>query len=649
MNSALRAVAFCILSLVSSVLLFGQRPPTAAPVGYNPGVTVVQGDQPLSRTVELSITSPSDFVAGTPVVISPVVSVFSAPPGANRAIVLSYVALTPASLTFTAPNQTLTTTIECDFPAGIEAGEYSFKITTPGWPTGAEDPGAFLNATIYAAPEPGGPPMVSIENPVDSSSFVYQPLVGPLVIPFSFTGSAPAISPISSVDADLDGETLAFQQVNNADGSITATGNLTITAPGLYSLRARATNEEGTATDTADFTVTVSAPPPTVSIANPLPGSSFTLPASGPLSVPFSFTGLSSYGGILELTATINGSSVSFTSSGLGTLTATGSGTFNVTSGGNYELVVTASDSNGTATARSNFTVLAAVPAPTITISQPANGSTFSRVAGSAPTLIPYSYTGTASTGFTISTLTGSLNGNALTPTTTTGLNSPSATSTGTLSITAPGTYVLSATTSSSGTSASTSVTFTVTETQPPRPSCSVNWLPPISLGKPVKCGSKFAIKFELDCKTTSGCGKNYGSSHHSRDCDDDDRNEGCDRDDDRKYGRDCDDDHRKHDCDRNDDGDRDHYPGQRTKSKNQINKDVVIAVTDITNGNGATPQLFRYSNNPNVPGYTIQGNDMYHLNFPVPHAKRRYRVEIFDAPANLPARVLGTREFSTR
>jgi hypothetical protein len=611
MKTLLRPLALVLTALVSSLIAHGQRPPTTSQVGYDPGITIVEGDQPLSTTVSLAITSPSDFAVGTSVTITPKLEVLILPAGVDNATALSYVTLTPTALTFTGPNQTLVTTVEGYFPPGIVAGAYSYKVTTPGWPTAPQDPGAFLNATVYKAPTAGGPPTVKFDTPVDNTSYVYQPAVGPLVIPVSFKSAAPSVTPITAIDADVDGRVFPVSTVSNPDGTFTSTANLTITAPGVYSLHARATNNEGTATDTSDITITVSAPPPTVSIATPLAGSSLRLPTTGALTVPYSFTGLSSYGGITSLTATLNGSPVTFTPGGLGTLTATGSGNFSLTLGGTYELVVTATDANGSATARTNFTVLAAAPAPTVVISQPLNGATYTRVAGSAATLIPYSYTGTANTGFTITGLTGALNGSALTPTTTTGLNTQSATSTGTLSITGPGTYTLSATANSLGTTASTSVTFTVTETQPPRPGCTVNWLPPISLGNSVKSGSKFAIKFELYCKSAGGCGETG--------------------------------------IDRTGDGDPDFFPGQRTKAKTPINKDVVIAVTDITNGTAGTPQLFRYSDNPNVPGYTIQGNDMYHVNFPIPQAKRRYRVEVYDAPANLPARVLGTREFTTK
>ena len=204
----------------------------------------------------------------------------------------------------------------------------------------------------------------------------------------SFKSSAPSVTPITAIDADVDGRVLGVSTVSNPDGTFTSTANLTITAPGLYSLHARATNNEGTATDTSDITINVSAPPPTVSIATPLAGSSFRLPTTGSLSVPYSFTGLSTYGGITSLTATLNGNPVSFSPAGIGTLTATGSGNFNLTLGGSYELIVTATDPNGSATTRTTFTVLAAAPAPTVVISQPLNGSTYTRVAGSGPTLI---------------------------------------------------------------------------------------------------------------------------------------------------------------------------------------------------------------------------------------------------------------------
>lgn len=578
-------------------------------VSYAPGLTIVEGDQPLSTTFVLSITAPSSVQRGNPVTITPQVTILGKPADISDTIALSYVTLTPPTLVFTAPGQTLTTVVTAHFPEGTVAGEYAYKIMTPGWAPGTQDGGAFINATVFPQRR-GDVPVVDITTPLNGATFVYQPAVGPLSVPVQFNSAAPVISPITAIDADVSSVALALNTVGHGDGSFTSSGTAVITSPGLYTIRARATNALGTATDTVEFNVVVDAPPPTVSISLPAPGSVFNLPESGALSAPYSFTALSAFGGITSLTATLNGLPFSFTPAGLGTTLASGSGNFSLTASGSYELVVTATNAYGTASARTSFTVNAFVPtpAPTVSIAQPLDGAIFTRVAGSAPTSIPFSYTGVAGQGYTITALTGTLNGNPVTATLT-GMGTATATGTGTLSVNAPGTYTLTAAAASGTATAATSVTFTVIETTPPAPTCGVNWLPPISLGKVQKGGSMVAIKFELDC--------------------------GC-----------------EHGVDRTGDGDPDFYPGQRTKSKANIDPSIIVAVSEIfADESVSTPMLFVHGpGSPNVPTYTIQGNDMYHLNFPAARGSHAYRIEVYQFPngSTTPV-VIGTREFTTK
>ncbi|MCM2276192.1 MAG: hypothetical protein NDI75_15500 [Candidatus Didemnitutus sp.] len=593
----LRTLAL-ILPLAASFtsLIAREGPPI---VDYFPKETIVEGDQPLSTSFVLSITAPNNIGVGQTVSITPTLTILTKPEGVPDNVAFSYVTFTPATLQFTAPGQVLTTVVQAEFPLGIEAGAYAYKIMTPGWATGTQDGGAFINATVFPQ-RVGDVPTVDITTPLQDAVFTYEPLVGPLNVPIQFTSAAPTISPITAIDADINGIALPVTSVNNGDGSYTSTGTATITSPGIYTVRARATNDLGTGNDAVDFRVVVSAPAPTVAIAQPLNGSSFTMIAGTTLTVPYSFSGYSNYGGVTSLVATLNGQSVTFAPAGLGTATATGTGNFALTTGGTYELVVTATDIIGSATARSRFTVLANTPPPpTVAISQPTSGATFTIPVGAASVNVPFSYTGTAGTGSLITSLTGTLNGSAITVGVT-GIGSPSATSSGSLSISTPGSYTLAATASTAVGTASTSTTFTVVRAQPPAPGCGVNWLPPISLGKTQKGGQTVAIKFELDC----GCEKGI---------------------------------------DRTGDGDPDHYPGQRTKSKTKIDKTVVIAISEIfANGTSSQPQLFIYGQ------YTIQGNDMYHLNFVPARGTHRYRIEIFSSANGVP-QVLATREFTTR
>jgi len=592
-----------------------------ATVTYSPSLTVVEGDQPLHRVVTISITSPSNLTPGVTVPITPIATILAKPSASvSDTVALSYVTFTPATLDFTQPNQTINLTVTVDVPSGSVAGGYAWRIETPGWAAGTLDPWAFLNATVY--PEvAGGPPAITLNTPADQEVFVYEPAVGPLSIPFNFTASAPSVSPITNLDANLEGVggssmPLTFTRTNNADGSITGAGAMTITAPGIYTVRVRATNNYGISSDAAEYTVNVSAPPPVVTIAQPT-NTSYTMVAGTALSVPYSFTAKSYYGGITTLTATLNGENVSFTPTGLNTLTASGTGNFTITAAGTYTLSVTGTDANGSDTQTTTFTVKSITPAPTITIAQPVNGTVITRNAGSPATSVPFSFTAQANTGFVISAVTATLNGTPVSFTTS-GLNTLTTTGTGTLSITTPGTYTLSATGTSSGVVASASTTFTVKEVTTPPPTCDVIWLPPINLNKCQQGGSVLPIKFKICCDSHgrvcenghwNNCGNRYG------------------------WGRDCDD--NIHD-----------------KCKGDRDTSVVIAVYEIySNGSVSAATLFPYDRySPNPPTYTIQGGNMYHLNYPTSRGVHRYKVEVYRTPtSSTTPQLLCTKEFTTK
>jgi hypothetical protein len=621
-----RLCAFLFAAVITSLTAFARD--DVPIVKYDPSLTMVEGDQPLHRTVVMTITAPFNLTPGQKVLVRPVAIATTKPAGVSDTVAASYVSFSPATLEFTEPNQALTTTITADFPLGTAAGEFIYRIETQGWAAGTQDPFAGLNANVY--PQKGGDvPTIALSNPIDGDVFTYEPAVGPLTIPFQFTASAPPVTPITSLDPKLDGNTLSFTRTDNADGTLTGSGSLTITTPGAYKITASATNSLGTSTDSAEFTVVVSAPPPTVTIAQPT-GPSYTIVTGTTLNLPYAFSATSIYGNITELTATLNGAPVTFTPTGLNSLLASGAGNFAITTPGNYALVVTATNPYGSSTATREFNVAAATPVPTVTISQPANGTVFTRIANSAPTAVPFTFTAVANAGFTISAVTATLNGSPVTFTPS-GLNTANAGGTGTLSISTPGTYVLVATGTSSGVTASASTTFKVTETQPPPSKCDIVWLPPISLNKVQKGGSVLPIKFKLCCDDHGRC--SHGHSHHG--------NSGCDR-------------NGSYNCDNGQ-----HY-GWGRSSDNEIHANckgdrdtsVVIAIYEVfANGSTSAPTLYAYDRcSPNPPTYTIQGNNMYHLNFPVPKGKHTFRVEVYRAPSSSTTpQLLGSKEFTSK
>lgn len=609
MNSLGRAVSLFVLVLGFATLLHARDEGPA--VAYYPQTKNVEGDQPLYYTYELEITSPSNLPAGLPVTITPELFVISKPDGVTDSEALSHVTI--ETVVFTGPSQKQYATVVCDFQVGTAAGEYAFGIRTPGWGVQTLDTFGFINAKV-SPPRSRGLPTVTLNSPLDQAVFTWYAGGPPVAVEVQFSATAPSDSPIASVDASISGTSVALSEVHGLGSSeVEAAGVFYLTEPGIYTVTARATNDEGTSTDSADFTVEVSAPPPTATISSPLAGSSYTVMSGDTLNISFEFSATSIYGGISELSATLNGQPVNATISGLNTLHASGTANLQISSAGTYSLSVTANNGYGVGSASSQFivTVLEPTPPPpTVTITSPANGTVITREAGSPATAVPYTFSAVTTAPWTISAVSASLNSDILNVAAT-GLGTANAAGSGTFYVSAPGTYTLTAAATSAGLQDADAVTFTVVETAPPPPpppACGVNWLPPFQHGKVEKGGSTVAIKFELNCNTG-------------------------------EVGE-----------DRNGDGEPDFFPGQRTKSKDNIDYSVVIAVYEIfANGTTSTPTLYAYSSGSKGPGYTIQGNDMYHLNYATAKGKHTYQVEIYNNPTGNAPVLLATRQFETK
>lgn len=606
-NSFLPLVGFTIFKHMACALVFlvtttallaRDEGPTVA---YKPYLKLIEGDQPLLTSYVLSITSPSNVPVGANLTITPVLSVGSAPVGVSTATALSFITLSPSSLVFTGPDQTLTTTVTADVPEGTIAGDYVWAIATPGWSAGTLDPSTFINAKV-TIPQTPFPPSVAISAPLDGSVYTYVWGGPPLTIPLAFAATAPAVSPITSIDADVSGSAIPLIPTGLGSDAVLAQGTMQLSQSGIFTVRARATNNAGTSADTVEITVNLQAPPPVLNFVAPV-ATSYTHTPGTTLNVPFSFTATSVQGGINSLTATLNGTPVSLTPGGLGSLNATGSGSLAITAAGSYVLSVTATDPHGTASASRTLTLTApAAFPPAVSITQPLNGAVFTRVAGSPALNIPFAFTATAAPGATIGSLSGALGGNAVTVNTA-GLGSALAQGTGQFQVSAPGSYTFVASAASGGLNGSNSVTFTVQETAPPAPDCTVQWLPPISLGKVQKGGSVLPIKFVLDCN----CGPTTG----------------CHRDDDDS-------------CDR------------------ELDTSVVIIICEIfANGTTSEPEPFLYSpsgkNSRKDGTYAITGGK-YHLNFDTAKGAHLYHVDVYRMPSgSTTPQLLGTKEFTTR
>jgi PKD repeat protein len=439
---------------------------------YSPAVQVLQGSLPFTQNYDLSIVSPANYPLATSSTVTYAITVNAKPAGVSDATALSYLTFSSPSLLFTNPLETKIVNVRLAVPTGAVAGAYGFQIVAVGWPAGIvfDNVGASVNATTTNV-LPAAPPTVVIGTPADGAIISVAPGFFPIQVPFAFTATANAVDPIIIlVTATINGQALPLTStVGLNTRSVSGGATLTISQPGTYSVVASATNAAGVASDTNQFTVSVTAAPPTVVINSPTPNSVYTyLTGSTATIVPFAFTANSNLGGIQTLTVKVDNDNATFIPFGLGTLQAYGLINLPYTTTGTHTVSVTTTDNYGTATANSNFTVNVVTPTPTITINQPTAGATFTAAAGATTVNVPYTFVSTSNNGFFVDSVSASLDGNAVTIGSTTGLGSATATSTGTLTSVAAGSHTLVVKGISAGIEVTTSTNFTVTAVTPP-------------------------------------------------------------------------------------------------------------------------------------------------------------------------------------
>lgn len=498
-SKSLSLLVFALLLPVTSTFGIG-LPGSGVNVTYTPNTTQsVQGDEPLHYQYTLTVTSPGVITGAT--TISLVTTVISAPSGVSNATASSFVTYSSPQLTFSGPNVGVQVVVHVDVPndAGASIGDFAYKISTAGWPTGLGivDNGTFIN--MHVSPPSGlQPPTVAITSPADGSSYTYTLGGPPVQVPVTVVGVADASAPVLAMTADLSGTDTNGDPIPDTPIAITLAGlgspsaqglaTLPITVPGQYTITATATNSIGSSVTSSDFTVDEYIPPPTVTI-NPPAGETHTyIRGLTSTSVPYSFTGTSLQGGIQTLTATLDGNPLTPDSlTGIGQLSATGSGslTFDastVNGVGEHTIVVTATDPNGSASASATFVIDEQVPTISCTIATPTDGATFPLPPDGSPLNIPFNFSSTATLGAPVTeiaaTLTDSNGTNSVTLSSTSGLNTPTASGAGTLTNVTPGTYTLGATGTNTALDLSAFDSATITVAPPPPPTIAYTQAP---------------------------------------------------------------------------------------------------------------------------------------------------------------------------
>jgi hypothetical protein len=208
-------------------------------------------------------------------------------------------------------------------------------------------------------------PTIVINEPVNGTVLTLASGATTMDVPFTFTTSTSPNFTVSSLSASLNGATLALpSQIGLGTVQAVGSGTMSGLPAGTYTLNASGISAGIQVQTSVTFTINkpiVIATPPTVVINTPPAGSTYTLGTGcgSVLSIPLTFTGSSTTPGavITKLTATLDGTSLSVSSSNLNQKNSQGSATMSIRTTGVHTIVVTATDANGTATATRTFSV----------------------------------------------------------------------------------------------------------------------------------------------------------------------------------------------------------------------------------------------------------------------------------------------------
>jgi len=297
-----------LVVLSTSITVRAVDPVPPPIISYNPTITQVQGQLPISTAypIELMLVVPNGSSLTIPFAVSLNVSSTTRPATVLESAVADFVKLynAPGDLVAIAttefsgsgvvdadfPNALVyrkTVHAKVNYPATAVAGTYAFKIfaDNPLFVTlGVTNQGSEINGSVTApvAP-PANPPIVSISTPVNGSTIeVPGGTTFPHAIDFSFTATVGSDDqnprPITSVSADINGVAISLAPTvlkpNPVTGlgttSVTVNVSMLVTGVGAHIVTARATNDVGLPAqpDVHTFNVVILKTPLTVTADN---------------------------------------------------------------------------------------------------------------------------------------------------------------------------------------------------------------------------------------------------------------------------------------------------------------------------------------------------------------------------------------------
>ncbi|HEY3755785.1 MAG TPA: SdrD B-like domain-containing protein [Opitutaceae bacterium] len=315
----------------------------------------------------VTISSPSNNASYSSTNNAPVsipVSV-SATAGYGNITQLSAVLITPSatqqpitlSTTGVGTSATASGTASLSLTAG---GTYTIQVTaTDACANVSTSSSVFTITSVTNYP----PPTTCVTLP-NGSCYTGNDCSGPVKVAVQVAGNSTAL-PIASLTATLDHVTpISLNLSGIGTEHATGTGTVSVSTAGTHTITVTAVDSKGgTSTSSGNFTVTITTiAAPAVSISSPVGGTDYTYSGSA-LNIPLHTSATAAFGTISSLSATLDGSAIQLSVSGLNTATASGSATLNPTSCQQHVVVVTAVDNCGN---RSTSTVSFVVRPPTI-------------------------------------------------------------------------------------------------------------------------------------------------------------------------------------------------------------------------------------------------------------------------------------------
>jgi hypothetical protein len=237
------------------------------------------------------------------------------------------------------------------------AGTHTIVVTT------TDDNGTATAQSNFTINVVGPQIAVGITAPTPNQVFTIPANATTVNIPYAFTTTTQNGFNVESVSATLGATALTPTTTGLGTPAANSTGTITLGA-GTYTLTATGKSAGLSASSSVVFTVKTALNPPTVVITTPPVGYTQAIVPGTTVTVPLSFTGTSNNLGttITQLTATLDGTPLTVSSTTLGQAVATGTSNLSVSTSGTHHIVVTAKDSVGAATATRDFTITFITP-----------------------------------------------------------------------------------------------------------------------------------------------------------------------------------------------------------------------------------------------------------------------------------------------